>query len=342
MAMKSFRKNHLVGIFLITAFCLFSAYGQNNEQTKKSDEPVLIPLTEEEKKIDSRSVVENQPDFMAVQGYFSARSVSGFSAVSKVARKGSKYRTDTGFVVVITELNKPALRLNGDKTYEEEVGIRKPYVSATMPLNPTDLLGFSDISFTALGTIELEGTKLLKIQAKSKQFEQEVFLYADLGKKNLFTIIQILSPARSSVQRLKDISFEVPNALFDLSGYKPLPKFKWNKVKTAKVYFKGKLINDALVYRHENYIFVHVAEFDHFFIDLNKKIAEAPTFQGLLVAANGAYIWRTSEDEAISVGELSSKVEPGCDYCVNIKLEANSLIVPERKNSSQVLLKLIW
>ena len=189
MEVKSFKKNHLVGVLLIMAFCLVSAGAQNNEQTKKTDEPVLIALTGEEKKINPRSVVENQPDFTAVQGYFSARSVSGFSAVSKVARKGSKYRVDTGFVVVITELNKPALRLNGNQTYEEEVGIRKPYVSATVPLNPTDLLGFPDISFTALGTIELDGTKLLKIQAKSKEFEQEVFLYADLGKKNLLTII---------------------------------------------------------------------------------------------------------------------------------------------------------
>jgi len=322
-------------------FCLTSIYGQNSEQTKRSDEPVVVPLTDEEKKLNPRSIVEKQPDFTAVQGYFSARAISGFSAVSKVARKGSKYRTDTGFVVVITELNKPAIRLNGD-TYDEEIGIRKPFVNATVPLNPTDLLGFSDVSFTALGTIELEGNKLLKIQAKSKEFTQEVFLYADLGRKNLFTIIQILSPQRSSIQRLKDISFEVPDSLFDITGYRPLPKYKWDKVKTATVFFEGKLVKDALVFRHQNYIFIHVAEFDHFFIDLNKKLAETSTFQGLLIAKNGAYVWRTNEDEAVSVGELDGKVKAGCDFCADIKLETNSVTIPNPKNPAKILLKVTW
>lgn len=202
--MKNCRKNHITYLFLIMACCLSFAYGQNNEQPKKPNEPILVPLTDEEKKLDPRSMVENQPDFMAVESYFSARDISGFSAASKVARKGSKYRTDTGFVVVITELNKPTIRLNGNKTYEEVVGIRKPYVNATIPLNPTELLGFSDISFTALGTIEVNGNKLLKIQAKSKEFNQEIFLYADLGKKNLFTIIQIIGSQRSSIQRLSN------------------------------------------------------------------------------------------------------------------------------------------
>lgn len=339
--MKNFRKYHIVSIFLITAFGLFTASAQT-QPTKKTDEPVLVPLTEEEKEIDPRGIVENQPDFTAVQGYFSAREISGFSAAGKIARKGGRYRTDTGFVVVITEPNKPALRLNSNKTYEEEVGIRKPYISTTTPLNPTDLLEFSDISFTALGTIELDGSKLLKIQAKSKDFEQEVFLYADLGKKNLFTIIQILSPARSSIQRLKDISFDVPDSLFDISGYKALPKYKWDKVKTATVYFKGNLIKDALVFRHENYIFIHVAEFDHVFIDLNKKIAQTVTYRGLLVAKNGAYVWQTNEAEAVSVGELNNKVQAGCDNCVDIKLESNTLVVPNPKNAAQTLLKLTW
>lgn len=331
-----------------------SAYGQTNEQTKGADEPVLVPLTEEEKKINPRSVVENQPDFTAVQGYFSARSISGFSSVSKVARKGSKYRVDTGFVVVITELNKPALRLNGNQTYEEEVGVRKPYVSATMPLNPTDLLGFPDISFTALGTIELEGTRLLKIQAKSKEFEQEVFLYADLGKKNLFTIIQILSPARNSIQRLKDISFEVPDALFDITGYKPLPKYKWNKVTTAKLFYDGKSRKDFTVFRFENYLFVDLQEPHpatglmlhwHYLVNLKNKTAEV-AFQGMLVTDKGEFAWRSDASEAFSTGELSEKLDtPVCDdkNCPPVKVEPNQVIFPsvyyeDRKS----LIKVTW
>ena len=324
--------------FLMTICWANAARGQNDQ----SKEPVLVPLTEEEKKIIPKDIVANQPDFTAVQAYFSAREISGFSTASKVAKKGNKYRVDTGFVVVITEPNKPALRLNQDKTYEETVGVRKPFVSATMPLNPTDLLEFTDISFIALGTIEIEGKKLLKIQAKSKEFNQEVFLYADLGRKNLITVVQILSPQRSSIQRLQEISFDVPAELFDISGYKQLPKFKWEKVKNAKVFYEGKLVADAVVFRSSDYIFVHVKEFKDLLIDLKRKIADTVVFQGLLVAKNGAYIWQTTEEEAISTGEPENYIEPGCRSCVQIKAEANSVTVPDPYNKSNTLAKITW
>lgn len=333
--MRSCTAKRIIEFCFIVFCCVIFNYGQNNE-------PVLVSLTEEEKKLNPKSIVENQPDFTAVEEYFSAREISGFSVTRKVARKGKKYRIDTGFVVVITEINKPSIRIMADKTYEESVAVGKPFVSATVPLNPTDLLGFSDISFMALGTIEVNGNKLLKIEAKSKEFAQEVFLYADLGKKNLVTIIQILSPQRKSIQRLRDISFEVSDTLFDISGYRALPKFKWNKVKTASVIFEGNLVKEALVFRHENYLFVHVKEFEDFFIDLNKKVADTVVFQGLLVAQSGAYIWRTTEEEAISVGDLDKIIKANCNSCVKIKSDANSVIIPNPKEENEVLLKINW
>ncbi|HEY8563511.1 MAG TPA: hypothetical protein VIL74_24245 [Pyrinomonadaceae bacterium] len=348
-------KIYLIYSALLAIVCgSVSTYGQNTEQSKKSDEPALAPLTEEEKKLNPRSIVENQPDFTAVQGYFSAREISGFSAVSKIARKGGKFRTDTGFVVIITEANKPAIRLNGDKTYEEEVAVRKPFVSATMPLNPTDLLAFSDVSFTALGTIELEGDKLLKIQAKSRDFNQEVFLYADLGQKNLLTIIQILSPARNSIQRLKDVSFEVPDVLFDISGYKPLPKFKWEKVKTAKVFYDGKLRKDFSVFRFENYLFVDLQEPHpatglmlhwHYLVNMRRKTAEI-AYQGMLTTEKGELAWQSDASEAFSTVELSEKIDtPVCEdkNCPPVVVEPNQIIFPsvyyeDRKS----LVKVTW
>lgn len=327
-------------VYLIINCCAVFAYGQNGEQHQKSDEPVLVPLTEEEKKINPKGIVENQPDFSAVQAYFSAREISGFSIASKVARKGNKYRTDTGFVVIITEPNKPAIRLNGNKTFEEEVGIRRPYVSPTSPLNPTDLLGFEDISLSSLGTIELDGSKLLKIQAKSKEFDEEVFLYADLGKKNLITIVQILSPRRSSIQRLQEISFEVPKEFFDISGYKELPKYKWKKIQNAKIYHEGKLFEEGVAYRYDKYIYIHAGEFSHLLVDVENKVAETVVFRGLLVSKDGSYIWETDEDEAISSGELN--IEPNCKYCVKIKVGTNSLTIPNPDNKSKTLLKITW
>lgn len=323
-------------LFCLIISCALFGYGQNVEQ------PVLAPLTDSEKKINPKDIISNQPDFTANEIYFSARDVSGFSAVSKVARKGNKYRTDTGFVVVITEPKKPTLRLNQDKTYEEGVGVRRSFVSPTVPLNPTDLLDFEDISFSALGTIEVDGNKLLKIQAKSKEFEEEVFLYADSGKKNLVTIIQILSPRRSSIQRLQEISFEVSDNLFSISGYKSLPKYKWSKVKTAKVISEGKSVDKALVFRHEDYIFIHVGEFEHFFVDLKKKVADTVVFQGLLVSKTGSYVWRTAEDEAISSGELADYIKSDCDSCVKIESQSNSLTIPDPDNKDKILVKIIW
>jgi hypothetical protein len=336
------RNKILIFVICVTFFCVNIGYGQLDESKEKPKEPVLVSLTQDEQKIDPKQIVSNQPDFTAVESYFSARAISGFSAASKVARKGNRYRTDTGFIIVITEPGKPNIRINQDKTYEESVGIRRSFVSATSSLNPTDLLGFEDISFSALGTIEVDGNKLLKIQAKSKEFNQEVFLYSDLSKKNLITIVQIIGPQRSSIQRLQEISFVVPDNLFDISGYRQLPKFKWNKVKIAKVFHNGNLVNDALVFRFGDYVFIHVAEFDHFFVDLKKKIADTVVFQGLLVSADGNYVWRTQDDEATSIGELDNYVSPGCENCVNVQIKSNSLTIPDPENKSKILVKVDW
>lgn len=337
-------KNAKTIIFVICLIILPAVYAaaQVKEAVDKPKEPVLVPLTDEEKKLDPRKIVAGQPDFTAIENYFSASDISGFSASSKIARRGNQYRTDTGFVAVISELGKSDLRLNQDKTYEVTVGVRRPFVSATISLNPTDLLGFKDISLTALGTIEIDGIRLLKIQAKSAEFMQEVYLYADMSRKNLITIVQILGEKRRSLQRLVEISFDVPKELFETNGYRELPKFNWSKVKTAKVHLNGKPVEDALVFRHADYLFIHAGEFDHFFVDLKKKIADTVVFRGLLVAPDGSYIWATKEEEAISVGDLENYVKPDCDTCSKIQVEPNSVSVPDPEKKSKILLKITW
>lgn len=332
-------KKNLYIFFLIIISCCLSTFGQNTSQTNKSNETVLLPLTEEQKKINPKDIVRDQPDFMAEELYFSARAISAFSVQRKIARKGKQYRVDTGFVVVITELGKPFIKINGDKTFEKSVADYKAFVNPTSPLNPTDLLGFNDVAFTMLGTIEVDGNKLLKIEAKSKEFDEEIFLYADPGKKNLITIIQVIGKERSGIQRLNNISFDVSTNLFDLSGNRELPKYNWEKVKTAKVFSDGKLVEGAVVFRREQYIFIHVREFNHMLIDLNKNIADTVVFQGLLVAKNGAPVWRTSEDSAISTGELDGYFKSDCTNCVEIKNESNTLTIPDPDNKKKFLIK---
>lgn len=331
------------GFLLITLLSIFSlsTFAQTNPN-EKSKEPVLVDLTENEKKINPRFLVENQPDFTAVESYFSAREISGFSASSKVARFGKKYRIDTGFAVVFTEAKKPTLRIVQDKTIEESIGEYRPFVSPTKPLNPTDLLEFDDVSFVSLGSIEVDGKRFLKIQAKSKEFSPEVFLYADLGQKNLISIIQIQSPQRSSIQRLEEVSFDVPKALFDLTGYQTLPKFQWNRVKTAKVFHLGREIPEALVYRHKSYVFVHVARFEIFLVDLTRKMADIVVFQGLLVAKDGRYIWTTTSDEAWSVGELEYMIDPTDSDTAKIESTPSSFSFADPKRKSVTLLRVEW
>jgi hypothetical protein len=305
-------------------------------------EPVLRPLTEDEKRLVPRDIVANQPDFTATEGYFSAREISGFSGASKIARKGRRYRVDTGMVVVITEPGKPMLRLSPSKTYEEGVAPFHPRVSPTSPLNPTDLLLLKGITFTALGTIELDGNKLMKIQAKSEEFDQEVFLYSDLGRRNLITIVQVQSPRRSGTQRLRDISFDVPAELFDISGYRALPKFNWKKVETAKVTYRGKVVPGGLVFRHGDYLFVHAGEFDHIFIDLRTKTAATVVYRGMLLSKEGYPVWQTKETEAVSVGVLENVIDKGSDWFVRIEATANSVTVPDSRKKSETLLTLEW
>jgi hypothetical protein len=310
--------------------------------TDAPTEPPLLQLNDAEKQIDLRKLIAGQPDFTAIENYFSARAISGFSLSNKVARKGRQYRVDTSVVVAITELSKPVLRLNGNRTYEEGVGAHHAFVSATSPLNPTDLLGFDDITFSAVGAIELNGARLIKIRATSKGFDQEVFLYADPSKKNLITIVQIIGNERRSVQRFEQVSFSVPDSLFDISAYKAVPKFDWKKVPNAKVTLKGVLVEDGRVYRHADYLFVHAAEFNHFFIDLKNQSAETVFFQGLLVAKDGQYVWRTSENEAISIGELDNMIKKDSENYVNVKTTPNSVSVPYSSKKKQTLLTVEW
>lgn len=323
----------------MTCGLALTCLGQN-VQTRQ--EPELLPLTDDEKKVNFRDLVAKQPDFTAVENYSSAREISGFSSSSKVARKGTKFRVDTGMVVVFTELNKPTIRLAANKRYEEGVGVYKPFVSATTPLNPTNLLGFEDIDFVALGAIELDGARLLKIQAKSKAFNQEVFLYADRNQKNLIRIVQILGPTRRSIQRYDQVSFNVPAELFDLSGFTALPKFSWKKVVAAQVTHQGKKVGDGLVYRHADYLYVHAGEFSHFLIDLKKGGAMTVVYRGMLLSKDGYYIWSTTEDEAVSIGEPADSIDSKDEDYVKVTVTGNSVTVPDPDKKGRILLKVEW
>src|SRR5687767_8157386 len=90
-----------------------------NRKPGSEDEPPLVPLTDTERALDFKSIVANQPDFVADEVFFYGEGFGGFSAKRHVARKGNRFFIDTGFVKIILEPGKE-IRLNdGNKTFEE-------------------------------------------------------------------------------------------------------------------------------------------------------------------------------------------------------------------------------
>jgi hypothetical protein len=69
--------------------------------TTTPNEPALMALTEAEHALDFKSIVANQPDFVADEIFFYGEGFGGFSAKRRVARKGIRYFVDTGYVKVI-------------------------------------------------------------------------------------------------------------------------------------------------------------------------------------------------------------------------------------------------
>lgn len=335
---------YIIFFYLTVIFLSISVVGQKNSPTDQPKEPIVTPLTEEERKIDIKNLIANQPDHIATENFFFSEGFGGFSISRKVASRGNRYLIDTGVVTVISEPNKTDIRINRDETFEREVGVRTVFVTPSKGLgDPKDLLNFEDVHFNALGTIDIDGHKCIKIEVTSKSFDEKVFLYAAEDLRNLIIAAQVLGQRQGSVQRLVNISFDVPATLFEIpANYKELPKFNWKKITDAKVSYKGKPVKDALVFRHDEYVFIHVTEFEDFFIDLKKKVADTVVFQGLLVAKDGAYIWRTKESEAISVGELSNIIKPQCDSCVPIRTEGKSVIIPDPDNKRKDLLMVSW
>jgi len=110
----------LLIILTVSAFVVCAAKGQvPNVKSTTQEEPPLGQLTDAERALDFRSIVANQPNFVAAEIFFYGEGFGGFSAKRHVARKGDRYSIDTGYVKVITD-RVSEIRLNdGNKTFEQ-------------------------------------------------------------------------------------------------------------------------------------------------------------------------------------------------------------------------------
>jgi hypothetical protein len=301
--MWSNKKKFLVFLFALLVCALYiNGQKRNSTEANQDREPQLTSLTEEERALDLHNIISNQPDFVADKSFFYGEGFGGFGASEHIARKGNKYRWDNGYLIVIGEPGKAAIRLYPQaKIYNDiETGVGD------------DLLGFeaktlsneSDVTLTALGTLIIDGHKCIKIQATRKDHPEIIFLYSAEDLKYLIIASQFLNLPRGSVQKLSNISLNVPDSLFEIpSGYQGIEHRQWTKVENAKVSYGGKQSRDFGVFRSptdELFIWVNDADYPWYYLVRLKEATAEVAFQGMLVTHNGEYVWQTSEKEAFS------------------------------------------
>lgn len=170
----------------------------------------------------ARDILINQPDFMGEQiiSDYEIAIEGGFSASSKVAKKGETYRSDNGTFIFFSKPRQPTLRLDpNDKTYdelpEEEYDRRLWHVGAD------EVQTFArnrEVEFEIAGTEKVDGRECVKIKATPKtqsvKDEGAAYFYAAKNLRNLVIKVEIQTPGRVTVYSLKNISFKVPGKLF--------------------------------------------------------------------------------------------------------------------------------
>lgn len=287
---------------------------ENSSPSNLNQEDDLQPLTEEERSLNFQKLLSNQPDFVADEIFFYNEGFGGISGKNRVAKKGNRYFVDTGYVKVITEDNR-AIRLDdSNKTFDESVIREEIVLNNGLPLNPQTLAKQENIKLIPLGTQVIDNHKTIKVEAKLKNQTSQVFLYFAKDLNYLITVIQVINSQRSSVQRLQNISLDVPNGLVEIpSDYKPIPKYKWSRVDSAKVFYDGKLQKKYSIFRSEdgNQLFVTLYEPHpvsgtplpwHYLVFLKEQTAEIG-YQGMLITDEGELAWESKAKEATSSGE---------------------------------------
>src|SRR6266404_4997386 len=205
-------------------------------EKEAKDEEVLTPLTEEEKSLNPRDVILNQPDFVADLNFFVGEGFGGFGGAERLARKGNRYREESQYWIFIGELGKPSARVFPRAKASDDFESARGGSADSTPINPRALALENDVTFTALGTRVIDGHNCLKIEAKRNGKPEKFYFYAARDLKNLVIVAQIVEPRRNTLQRLGNISLEVPDILVQIPpDYKSIEHDRWVKLETAKL-----------------------------------------------------------------------------------------------------------
>ena len=330
---------------------------ENSTISNKDREDDLQPLTEEERSLDFQKLLSNQPDFVADEILFYNEGFGGISLKSRVAKKDNRYVVDTGYVKVITEDNRVIRLDDSSKTFDESVIKYETILNNGLPLNAQTLAKQENIKLIPLGTQVIDNHKTIKVEAKLENQTSQVFLYFAKDLNYLIIVIQVGSSQQSSVQRLQNISLDVPNGLVDIPpDYKSMPKYKWSRVDSAKVFYGGQLQKEYSVFRSAdgNQLFVTLYEPHpdtglpwpwHYLVFLKEQIAEIG-YQEMLITNEGELAWESKSKEATSSGDTKSdKDNPLCESkkCPKTVVGTNFVQFPsvyyeDRKS----IVKVIW
>jgi hypothetical protein len=281
---------------------------QSAKEEKKAAE-ILSPLTQEERSLDPRIILLHQPDFAADLGFFVNEGFGGYSGGEHYVRKGERYREESQYWTFVGEIGKATLRLYpGGRFYDDMVPSRISAVEGSLHYPQAFALN-SAATLSALGTVEVDGHKCLKVEVLQDGRAEKNYLYAALDLKNLIIARQSLGPRASMTERLSNITLQVPDGLVDIpADFKPIDHVRWTKMESAKVTYNGKPSKGYRVFRApggELFIWVNDAYYPwHYLYRPQDKTVEI-AFQGLLVNRSGTYIWKTAESEAFSSRDYS-------------------------------------
>jgi len=172
----------------------------------------------------AREILASQPDFMGEETImdFEPAIGGGFSATSKIAKKGSTYRRDNGFFIFFSKPNQPTLRLDPkSKTYDELPVTENDRFLWYSHANDVETFAKKEkIKFEVAGTEKVDGHECVKIKAtpesQSSKGEEAIYFYAAKDLRNVVIRIEIKIPNRITAYTVENITFNVPSNLFDI------------------------------------------------------------------------------------------------------------------------------
>src|SRR5688500_3575117 len=110
------------------------------------------------------------------------------------------------FWIFVGELGRPYARLFPKaKVYDDYV---LPHGGSLdhPPIDAPALARENDVTFTALGTVAIDGHHCIKIEARRKTTQDKYFFYVARDLKNLAIVTQLSQPNRNTIQKLTNIS----------------------------------------------------------------------------------------------------------------------------------------